>query len=74
MRAAHHDAVQVVLDDLGIATLDPVGHREAGEREVSVPVHPDHVASRAVEEEAVGLEACLAVAGAEPVDVNDLAG
>ena len=73
MRAAHHVAVELVTQDLGVPALGPVAHGEAGVGEVLVAVGAEELDPPAVQEETVELEAGVAEAGAGPVLVQGLA-
>src|ERR1019366_1138249 len=53
VRAAHHVAVEIVLEDLDVLALDPGGHRHAGIRVQLVPVQAEELEPLAVEVEAI---------------------
>ena len=63
VRAAHHVAVQLGFQDLGVPALQPGGGRHAPVREQLVPVQPEDRQPLAVEVKAVGLESRLPEAG-----------
>ena len=69
VRAAHHGAVQLPPDDLGVPGLDPGGHRAPGEREELVPVDAEQLHPPAVEVEPVQGERGLAEPDPHPVFV-----
>src|ERR1039458_8899785 len=60
VRAAHHVAVEIVLEDLDVLALDPGGHRHAGIRVELVPVQAEELEPLAVEVEAIRPERGLA--------------
>ena len=60
VRAAHHVAVELVLEDLGVLALHPGGHGHAGVRVELVPVEPEQLQPLPVQEEALGPEGRLA--------------
>src|SRR5215469_15837694 len=71
MRAAHHVAVQVLLEYLGIPALEPRGHGHAGVGEQLMAVEAEDFQPLAVQVEAAWLEPGLAETGPDTGSMCD---